>query len=177
MNFIISLLLGMLPEVLYLTLFLIFCKNIKQKRLKLFGLLALGYILLIMICRYQLIFYLTYIVYSYLVLKLLYKAHILDLFVCSIGLSYMTIISIIGYAILGSNYVIYYLVARILLYMIFIFKNKLNILYNLYVKCWNKNSNMKIKSITLRNISLLILNLLIIILNIGVIWCSIISIR
>ena len=176
-NFIVSLLLGMLPEVLYLTLFLIYCKDIKEKKLKLFCLLAIGYIALIMICQYQFIFYIAYIIYSYLILKWLYKAHISNLFICSIGLSYMTLIAMIGYALLNSNYIVYYIVARILLYSIFIFKNKLNKLYNIYLECWNKGDNKRIKSITLRNISLVILNILIIILNIGVVWCSIISIK
>lgn len=177
LNFIISILLGLVPEVLYFTLFLIFCKNIKNKRIKLFSLLSVGYILLIMICQYQFLFYITYIIYSYLVLKLLYKSHVLDLFVCSIGLSYLTLVAMIGYLLLGSNYALYYIVARVVLFSILLFKNTLNKLYKLYIKCWNRGSNKEIKSLTLRNISLVILNILIIVLNIGVVWCSIISIK
>ena len=176
-NFIVSLLLGMLPEVLYFTLFLSFTKKIKTKRLKLFLLLAIGYILLIMICRYQLIFYLVYIVYSYLVLKLLYKSEIIDFFICSMGLSYITIVGLIGYLLIGYNYVVYYIIARIVLYFIFLFKNKLNVFYNFYKSCWNRKDNLKIKSITLRNISLVFLNLLIIIFNICAILCAIASIK
>ena len=129
-NFIVSILLGLIPEVLYFTLFLVYCKNLKEKRLKLFGLLALGYIALIMICRYQFIFYIAYVIYSYLVLKWLYKAHILDLFVCSIGLGYMTIVAFVDYMVLGANYLVYYIVARICLCLpLLILSYKLNIFY------------------------------------------------
>ena len=176
-NFIVSILLGLIPEVLYFTLFLVYCKNLKEKRLKLFGLLSLGYIALIMICRYQLLFYVAYVLYSYLILKWVYKSHILDLFVCSIGLGYMTIVAFIGYIVLGSNYLVYYIVARVLLYLIFIFRNKFNKVYKFYRECWNRNSDNKIKSLTLRNLSIVFLNLMIILFHICAILCAIASLK
>lgn len=176
-NFIVSILLGLLPEVLYLTLFLTYCKNLKTKRIKLFILLAIGYILLIMICRYQFLFYVAYIIYSYLVLKFLYKSHISDVFVCSIGLGYMTISAFIGSLFIDSNYMLSYLLARLLLFSIFIFKNKFKILHSKYLSLWNRGENKKIKSITLRNISLVLLNLLIMLFNICAILCTIDSLK
>ena len=172
-NFIVSILLGLIPEVLYFTLFLVYCKNLKEKRLKLFGLLALGYIALIMICRYQFIFYIAYVIYSYLVLKWLYKAHISDIFIISLGLSYMTIIALICYLLLGSNYLVYYIVARICLCLpLLILSYKLNTFYIGYKSLWNRKDNAKIKSITLRNLSLVLLNIMIVVLNVCVIWCT-----
>lgn len=170
-NFIVSLLLGMLPEVLYFTLFLSFTKNIKTKRLKLFILLAIGYILLIMICRYQLIFYLAYIVYSYLVLKVLYKSEIIDFFICSLGYSYLTIISILAFIVI-PNYWIAFAINRILLFAPFVLKKKFNKLYMLYRNLWNRNDKVKqpIKSLTLRNCSLLMINTFIIILDVVILY-------
>ena len=165
MNFLISLLLGMLPEVLYFTLFLIFAKNIKEKRIKLFLLLALGYILLIMICRYQLLFYVAYIIYSYLVLKSLYNSHIIDLFVYSLSFCYIITIAYIFYLLFFDNYVLYYITARIFLFLPFIFKSKFNILYKKYLSLWNYKKENKIKSLTLRNYSLLLVNITIIFLD------------
>ena len=166
-NFIVSLLLGMLPEVLYFTLFLSFTKKIKTKRFKLFLLLAIGYILLIMICRYQLIFYLAYIVYSYLILKLLYKSEIPDIFIYSVSFLYLTLLALLFYSILYDYYIICYVLYRICLFIpLFIFKNKMNNLYKQYLGLWNRsNDKVKIKSITLRNVSLLTLNILIVIIN------------
>ena len=132
-NFIISLFLGMFPDILYLTLFISFAKNLKEKRIKLFILLAIGYILLIMICQYQFLFYIVYIIYAFLILKLLYKSNICDFFLCSVALFYMTIISYVGYMLLSWNYALYYIVERLVVYSIFIFKNKFNLVYNKYL--------------------------------------------
>lgn len=172
MNFVISIFLGLLPEVLYFTLFLVYTKNLKEKRLKLFLLLAIGYIALIMMCRFQFLFYITYIIYSYLVLKLLYKSHIIDLFVCSLGLMYMTLVAFIGFKILGKNYVAYYIVARIVLYLPFIFRKKFGLIYKNYRKLWNRNDDAKIKSLTIRNMSLIGLNIFILLINLCAILCS-----
>ena len=164
MNFVISIFLGLLPEVLYFTLFLVYTKGIKTKRLKLFLLLAIGYIALIMICRYQLLFYLGYIVYTYLILKLLYKSHIVNLFLFVICFLYYAICSYISFIIV-DNYWVAYILDRILLFLPIIFINNVNGFYKKYTKLWNRNDKAKIKSITLRNISLMFLYLMIIIVN------------
>lgn len=169
-NFIISLFLGMFPDILYLTLFISFAKNLKEKRIKLFILLAIGYILLIMICQYQFLFYIVYIIYAFLILKLLYKSNICDFFLCSVALFYMTIISYVGYMLLSWNYALYYIVERLVVYSIFIFKNKFNLVYNKYLGLWNRHENRKIKSITLRNSSLLFINSFIIILDLIIMY-------
>lgn len=169
-NFIVSLLLGMVPDILYLTMFICFAKNLKEKRIRLFILLAIGYILLIMILQYQFLFYIAYIIYAFLILKLLYKSNICDFFLCSVALFYMTIISYIGYMLLSWNYGLYYVVERIILYSIFIFKNKFNVVYKKYLSLWNRHDNGKIKSITLRNSSLLFINSFIIILDLIIMY-------
>lgn len=163
-NFIISLLVGMLPEVIFLTFFIINFKGVKEKKTKLFSLLMIGYILLIMLCRYQLIFYIAYIIYSYLVVKKLYKTHIIDLFMISIAYSYLTLISFLCIKIIG-NYWVALVINRVVLFLPLIFKNQIKIAYQKYKNIWNINKNSKIKSITIRNISLLIVNVLIILLN------------
>lgn len=165
-NFIVSLLLGMFPEVLYFTLFMSYAKDKKEKRIKLFILLAIGYIILIMICRYQYIFYLAYIIYGFLILKWLYKSHISDIFIFSLSFSYVSLLSYIMYEFLGNNYYLAFIIDRILLFVPIIFKKYLRIFYVKYMLLWNKNDKSKIKSITLRNISLLLFNLMILLFNI-----------
>lgn len=176
-NFIVSLLLGLVPDVLYLTMFIIFAKNIKEKKLKLFLLLAIGYILLIMIVQYQFVFYIVYMVYVYLILKWLYKSQIIDFFIISICLGYMTIMELLLYLLIGKYYAIYYIVARLCLFGIFIFRKKIRKLYEIYINHWNRSDGKKIKSITLRNISIFILNILIVIFNICAIICITASIK
>lgn len=170
MNFIMSLFLGMLPEVLFLSLYIKFTKNIKGKEIKLIGLLSIGYILLIMLCRYQLIFYIVYIIYSYLITKKLYKSHISDIFIISIAYAYMTLISFICFKTI-SNYWIGFIINKIVLFIPLLFKKYLNKFYKLYISLWNINKNAKIKSITLRNISLVFVNTLIITLNVFLLKC------
>lgn len=171
LNTVISVFLGLIPEVLYFTLFLINTKNIKEKKIRLFLLIALVYVLCIMISRYKLLYYVVFIFLIYGILKLLYKskAQIIDIFVFGISTLYLTILSFLIYIPNNLNqYLICLVINRILLFVPFIFKNKFNILYIKYCGLWNRNYNKKnpIKSITLRNISLISINCIIFLINI-----------
>lgn len=164
LNFIVSLLIGMLPDVLFLTFFISKFKGKTDKKLKLFIFLMIGYVLLIMICRYQLMFYIAYIIYSFVVVKKLYKAHIIDLFVISIGYAFMTLLSF-ACAKLIPNYWAALVINRITEFTPLLLGNNLNKLYMKYKGLWNINKNSKVKSITIRNISLVIVNAFILIMN------------
>jgi len=172
-NFIVGLLMGMLPEVLYFTLSVCFIKDIKKQRLKLFSLLVIGYIVLIMVCRFQLLFYLGYIVYVYIVLKKLYESKIIDLFIVSIVSAYLTLVSFISFKLIDT-YMLAYLINRLMLFIpIFILNYKLNDFYNVYYRLWDRHDGNKVKSITIRNISLVFINMLIVIFNICSLICTI----
>ncbi len=175
MSFILlSILLGLIPEVLYFTLFITYTKNIKEKRLKLFLLLSVIYFLCMLIQMYKLAYYISFIVLFYIILKLLYKqkTQIIDIFVIAFAFFYVSMISYIFFLIIlkndMNNYYLFYVLDRILLFIPFIFKNKLNIIYKNYCRLWNRNDKEKrpIKSITLRNISLIGINFIIIFMNI-----------
>lgn len=176
-NFIFSIIFGLIPETLYFTLFLIFAKDIKEKKIKLFLLISLSYILCIMTIRYKLLLYVIFIFSMYLILRILYKkkALITDIFLFAISMTYLVIISYLFYIPMMKYNVdsfIYYLGMRIFLFLPIIFlKNKINKIYKTYCKFWNRNDKEKrpIKSITLRNISLMSINLLIILINIFII--------
>lgn len=173
----IGIFLGLLPEVLYFTLFLIYTKNIKEKRIKLFLLMSFAYILCIMLNQYKILYYLSFIFIVYCILKFLYKdkTQIIDIFVFSLSTAYLSFTSLLCFKFVKedfSNYYIWLSVNRLLLFIIFIFKNKFNTIYRKYCKLWNRNDkeNRPIKSITLRNISLIILNLFIGCLNLIIIF-------
>ena len=173
MYYILSVFLGLIPEVLYFTLFLIYTKNIKEKRILLFLLISLAYTLTVFIKQYILVYYLSFIVLVYLILKLLYKqkTQIIDIFVISISTIYLTLLSYICFLFLKSdmsNYWLLYTIDRMFLLFIFIFRKRFNVLYKKYCKLWNRNDKEKrpIKSITLRNISLIIINIAIVLMNI-----------
>lgn len=176
MYYLVSILFGLIPEVLYFTLFITYTKNIKEKRIKLFLLLSILYFLCMLLQRFIIIYYIIFIFFAYLILKLLYKnqAQIIDIFIASISYLWLSILSLILMNFVNkdfSNYYIILLIQKILLFMPFLFKNKFNILYKKYCKLWNRNDNEKrpIKSITLRNLSLILLNSFIFLLNITII--------
>lgn len=173
MRIILSIFLGLLPEVLYFTLFLIHTKNIKEKRIKLFLFVSLAYFLCMFIQQYKVIYYILFIALVYIILKILYKqkTQIIDIFVFSLSSIYMTLLASVSFVLLKedlSNYYLLYIISRILLFVPFIFRKHFNILYKKYCKLWNRNDkeNRPIKSITLRNVSLIVINFTIFIINI-----------
>ncbi|MCI8481773.1 MAG: hypothetical protein HFJ27_01465 [Clostridia bacterium] len=168
-----SIILGLLPEVLFFTLYLTFTKNIKEKRVKLFFLITLAYVVCILVKRYEFIYYLVFVAVLYGILKILYKekTQIIDVFIIMYAEIYLGIVSFLFSSLFEqdlSNYWFILGVNRIILFLPFLFKNKLHILYNQYCLLWNRNDNEKrrIKSITLRNISLIIINVAIFVMNI-----------
>ena len=179
MKFLLTILLGMLPEVLYFTLFISYTKNIKEKRIKLFLLISIFYLLCITTIKYQVIYYMIFVLSIFIILKILYKkkAQIIDVFIVGVAYLWLSILSFVLMHFTNkdlSNYAIIYIIQRILLFIPFIFKNKFNTLYKRYYKLWNRNDKEKrpIKSITLRNVSLILLNGVIFFLNIIIINIS-----
>lgn len=164
------------PDILYFTCFIIYTYKIKNKRKILFFLIGVSYILLIMMIRHQIIYYIAFILSIYCILKLLYKNMIqkIDIFVISLSSVYLTIISCICSIFINQSIIIYYsllLINKLLLFLPFLFREKFNILYEKYRKLWNRNDKEKrfIKSITLRNVSLISVNLFILLLNITIV--------
>lgn len=174
MTIIISVLLGLIPEVTYFTLFLKYTKNLKEKVWGLGILIGIAYILCMFIQRYKVIYYILFIVLVYLILKLLYrkKVQIIDIFTFSISTIYLTLVSFIFSRFIGANLENYYIcliLSRVLLFLpIVVLRGKMNDFYKQYYKLWNRNYDKKqpIKSITLRNVSLFVLNIFIFIMNI-----------
>lgn len=176
-NTIISVIFGLIPESLFFTLFLIYTKNIKEKKVKLFIGIIIAYTLYIMISRFKTLYYILFIFTVYIILKILYKSKtgIIDVFIISLSFIYVCLISFLCSRFINNNYILYYIlliINKILLFLPFTFKNQFNLLYKRYCDLWNRNKdvNRPIKSITLRNISLIILNVFIFILNILTIY-------
>ena len=165
MNFAISLLLGMMPEVLYLTIFISKYKKLEKNRIKLFLLLAVGYVLLVMISQYKLIFYICYIAYSYIVLKLVTKTHIIDLFMNSIAYAFMTLLSYFCYYLFKNYWMAFSINRTILLLSPLLLGELIRKFYCYYQTLWDVKREAKIKSITVRNVSLLVINMLILVMN------------
>ena len=171
MRILLSLLLGILPQTLFFMLFITKLKGIKTKRIKLTILLFVICALLNMIIKYNLYLYLLFIPIYYIILKLLYKkkTQIVDIFIIALSFTIMMLISYFCSLIYRKNMSLYwlgYVINNILLFgnlaIIKLYKK----FYKFYCKNWNRKAGNKIKSITLRNISLISINVAIVIADI-----------
>ena len=128
-----------------------------------------------MVLRYTLLFYFAFIFMMSGFLKMLYKesVDIIDVLVVAISTVYLTVVSTISYIFIkndNSNYWLFYIIARVLLFVQFVFKKQYNKLYK-KVRCyWNRNREREqgIKSISVRNISVMIIVILIAVVNAGI---------
>lgn len=163
-------------EAIYFSLFLIYGKNIKEKRILLTAIMILEYLALKYFISFNVWFQLSYTFLVYITLKVLYKdkAQITDIFLFASASTILIFISFLCGLILFYNIDIYLYVLifnRILLFLLLlIFKNKISKIYNKIISFWNrKNKSTKISSLTVRNISIVIFNLMFYIINIGMI--------
>lgn len=174
-NFVINFLFGLLPEIIYFTLFLIYTKNYKTNKIKLFLFLLIGYTLFKYLFKVNIYFQICFIIYVPIVLKFLYKDkfHISDIFVFVYASIILMAISFIVLPIdlIFHNYLFAFIINRILIFVIlFYLKNKLHKAYSWIIKQWNRNYEKpnKIKSITIRQVCVISLNIMIFILNLGI---------
>ena len=174
MENIILLFLEKICEAIYFSLFLIYGKRLKEKRLLFIGIMIFEYIMITKLIQFNIWIHISYIVMTYINLKVLYKdkTQITDIFLFMIASAILIFISVLSYAIIYftiREYIIALILNRILLFLFLCcFKNKLNLLYKKFYKLWNRHDNPnKIRSLTLRNISIIIFNLMFWIINIG----------
>lgn len=167
-------------EAIYFSLFLIYGKNLKEKRILFIGIMIFEYLLITKLIQYNIWIHISYIIMTYINLKVLYKekAQITDIFLFMFASIILILFGGI-FAILVYNNIINYIVAIILLRIclfLFLFFNTKNIngVYKTFYKSWNRNKNSKIKSLTLRNISIIIFNLMFYSINLAMIICNII---
>ena len=164
-------------EAIYFSLFLIYGKNLKEKRLLFIVIMTLEYLALKCFIKFNVLFQLIYTFMSFINLKVLYKekAQITDIFLFAIASIILIFIGTISYAIIYftfKKYIIALISCRILMFLFIIcFKGKINNAYQKFYKLWNRhNETNKIKSLTLRNISVIIFNLMFWIINLCMVF-------
>lgn len=182
MNEIIYEVLVKLAEPIYFSLFLIIGKNIKEKRLLLTCIMIIQYLLLMQIFPFNIWFQLIYTFMSFVNLKVLYKekAQVTDIFLFAFASILVVIISIISYAIINFTIKDYYIALifnRILIFLfLYLYRNSIKSKYKEFCSLWNRHNNpKKIRSLTLRNISIIAFNLMFWLLNIGIAFSFILN--
>ena len=166
--------LGQIPEAIFFALFMIFVKDLKEKRILFVILMAIEYVLLLHAFPYSIYSHVGFFILTYILLKVLYKekAQIIDIFtlgIASIILMLFSIIFSVPKLLFPINYAYCVICCRIGLFLFLILlKNKLNKIQLFYKKVWNRNDsvNKKIKTTTFRSINIVVFNLMFYIINI-----------
>lgn len=175
----LEILIGQIPEAIYFSLFMIFAKNLKSKRILFTLLMVIEYLLCLNSMPYDMVSHVLFFIMSYLTLKILYKekSQIIDIFTLGIASIVLIIINLILYFSIYNvinNYIVYVTIDRIFLFIfVFLLKNKLNFIQNIYKKYWNRNDKIKkkMKSTTFRCLNLVFFNLMFYIINIAMLYC------
>lgn len=159
-------------EAIYFALFLLIGKNIKEKRIAFIAVMIFEYLALKYFIKYNVLFQLSYTFMSFVNLKVFYKekSQITDIFLFMFASLILIIISIATGLFLfkfPELYIFMLITNRIIMFLIlFAIRKKLYDWYKTMFKHWNRSKEKrKIKSLTLRNISVIIFNLMFYILN------------
>lgn len=174
----LELIIGQVPEAIYFGLFMIFAKDIKEKRI-LFTILMIAEYLLLkygLNLHYDIWFQILYTFLTFAILKMLYKekSQITDIFTFTIASVFLMLSSIICFFITGQNALIASIINRPLLFIIILLLNyKLNKIQKIYKIFWNRNDkiNKIMKSTTFRCINIIVFNISFYILNTVMLYC------
>ena len=164
-------------EAIYFAMFLIIGKNIKNKKLLFIGIMVFEYLALKHFISFSVYFQLAYTFMAYLSLKVLYreKAQITDIFLFSAASLILIATSALCYGIIYftiHKYIWVLIINRPLIFAIIYFgRNKIRNAYKKFCSLWNRhNIPNQIKSLTLRNISIIVFNLMFCLINFGMIF-------
>ena len=166
-----------LLEPIYFSLFLIIGKDLKNKRFLLTLIMIFEYVMLKEFIKFDVLFQVIYTFMSFINLKVLYKekAQVTDIFLfagASIILILLSMFTYLTALYTYKNYMISLIFNRILIFdFIFIFRKQIRKLYKEFYSLWNRHSKPnKIKSLTLRNISIIVFNVMFWFINLGMIY-------
>ncbi len=173
-----QLLLGQIPEAIYFALFMIFTKQLKERRILFASIIIIEYVLLFNVFKESYISHIIFFISMYCLLKIFYKekCQIIDIFALGIASIILMVTSAILYLIVWKTvnvFMVYVILHRIVLFLILIlFKDKLPKIQNLYKKLWNRNDGVpkKMKSTTFRSLNLVVFNLMFYIINLGILY-------
>ena len=171
-------------EAIYFAMFLIIGKNIKNKKLLFIGIMVFEYLMLKYFIKYSVYFQLAYTFMTYVTLKVLYKekAQITDIFLFTVASLVLIAISAISYGIVYftvRQYFIALILNRILLFLtLYLTRNMVKEKYKGFCRLWNRhNIPNTIKSLTVRNLSMVIFNLMFWLINLGMGMLYVVGVR
>lgn len=179
----LQLFLGQIPEAIYFALFMIFTKQLKEKRILFLFLMIVEYLLLKSVIKYDIWFQILYTFVTFILLKILYKekSQITDVFTFTIASFVLILISITSYFIIWKTiniFIVSVILNRLLIIIFFIFMyRQLPKLQKIYKKFWNRDRTKqnKIKATTFRALNIVIFNIIFYIINLCMLFTTIIG--
>lgn len=172
MNDLLTLLVGGIPEAIYFSLFIVFAKGLKEKRILFTVLMVLQYVLLTRVFVLDIYFQIIYTFMTFVILKSLYKekAQITDIFLFISSVIILTIFTIpflLLNTLISSLYVVCIISKICLFIFLYLIRGKIRPLYIKFFKHWNRDyvNKRKIKSLTLKNISIIVFNLMFVLIS------------
>lgn len=164
-------------EPIYFSLFLIYGKDLKHKRLLLTFIMIVEYIMLTEIIEFNVWLQFIYTFMTFVNLKVLYKekAQVTDIFLFAVASIVLIIISavvfLVGRQLFESFYIAIFINRFLLFSFVLLFKDRIHNYYKKFCSLWNRHNSPKvIKSLTLRNISVIAFNLMFYTINAGMIY-------
>lgn len=176
-----ELIFGQIPEIIYFTVFMIVAKNLKEKRFSFFLLMATGYLFLkyLVNLKYTILFPIFHVLVVFGILKSLYgeKAQITDIFlfvfsmiilgICSVPLLFLNTYL--------QNVYLCSIISKLLgISFVFLARKHLYKWYKYVCRFWNRNDQEKrrVKSLTIRNLCMVLFNLTFFLMNLVLIFTS-----
>lgn len=169
-NFVNKILLGSIFEIFFISYMLIKIKGIDSKRFLVFIITLLSYFISGLIVNFtynnQYLCYIVLNIMIYIFMKIIFKnkMQIIDMFLIYYIIMIVNFSCLITMKIFGYNLKFLYS-NRLILTLIMFVSCKLKTLYRNYIKYWNRKDGNKIKSITIRNISIITMNFMLYIIN------------
>ena len=136
-------------EAIYFSIFIIKGKQLKEKRLIFISLMIFQYLALTTAIKYNIWMQISYTILVYMNLKILYKqkAQITDIFLFTAASIILIIISILCAQFkkaINMPYIYALIINRIMLFAtLFLIRNKINKIYQKFYKKWNRHKDNK----------------------------------
>lgn len=169
-QFLQSVIFGLIPESLFFAYFIIVAKQIKTHRTVLCLLFCLLNVGMASVFAFTLWYHFLMIFGMYGVLYLLYRYPVIDVFLLASASIILSLLSAVC-LFMVPNYIVGFALNRTFLAgFLLIFQPVIKSSYDTYINNWDITSGAKIKSLTLRNISLISLNIFLTTANVFIVF-------
>lgn len=176
---ILSIVVGLLPETVYFTLFFTFSKGLRDREVVLFKrnlspsfgifllfcLIFISNLILSAFFAFSVWYHFLFMVSMWVILRVLYRSQVVDVFLILMACIVLTAQSVFFLAIFSQSVTTIVLSRICLILSAFVLRKWWIYAYEFYLSVWNRGMGGKIKSVTARCIVIVSMNILIFVLD------------